>query len=201
MGAALALIASILAARSCGGGSGATTPRGNGPLEVLTHLGPPPAARGGPGPWLDRYHGLCGRLAEDTAPAPDDPSATSMTSPATSPRVFGAAQISRAAGDLVLDTEVLVDRAGSYWAYAELWAGSDGSRPIAFARRRIPHLKPGLHAIRLLFGGAIIREAGVDGPYFVRRLVLNQVDGHPPREVGRAPQLKSDPAWRALDFE
>jgi hypothetical protein len=199
VGAALALIAAILAARSCGGESVESTPRGSGPLEVLTSLRPPPAAQGGPGPWLDRYQGLCGRLAEDTTP--DDPPTASMTSPATSPPVFRATQISRVAGDLVLDTEVLVDRGGSYWAYAELWAGSDGSRPIAFARRRIPHLKPGLHSIRLLFGGAIIREASVDGPYLVRRLILNQVDGHPPREVGRAPHLQSDAAWRALDFE
>jgi hypothetical protein len=198
-GAALALIASILVTRACGGGTIETPPRGLGPLEGLTAPGRPPAVRGGPGPWIDRYQGLSGRLAEDATP--DDRAITRGTPSATTTPVFRSAQILRVAGDLVLDAEVRLDRAGTYWAYAELWAGPDGSRPIAFARRRFPHLGPGLHSIRLLFGGAVIREANADGPYRIRRLILNQVDGHPPREVGRGPQIQGDPSWRAQDFE
>ena len=100
----------------------------------------------------------------------------------------------------MLDADVRVDRPGTYWAYAELWAGSPGARPIAFARRRFPHLEPGHHRISLLFGGAIIRNAQVDGPYVVRRLLLSQVDQHPPRPLGPATALPDGVIGRASDF-
>lgn len=101
----------------------------------------------------------------------------------------------------MLDVDALVDRPGSYWAYGELWAGSDEQRPIAFARRRLPHLERGRHPIRLLFGGAIIRKAQADGPYLVRRLLLSQVDQHPPRAVGPAIDVPGGASGRASDFQ
>ena len=35
---------------------------------------------------------------------------------------------------LVVTTSAVIERPGTYWAYAELWGGVDGNRPIAFAR-------------------------------------------------------------------
>jgi hypothetical protein len=40
----------------------------------------------------------------------------------------------------------------------------------------------GKRRLSLLFGGAILKEAGVDGPYVVRNLRFQQVDTHPPHE-------------------
>jgi hypothetical protein len=109
------------------------------------------------------------------------------------------AQVVRRDGDVVIDTEMVIERPGTYWAYAELWGGPEGDRPVAFARERLPNLSRGRHPIALRFGGLIIRDSGVDGPYRVRNLQLKQVDTHPPHE-SEPETLPATPAWRATDF-
>jgi hypothetical protein len=108
-------------------------------------------------------------------------------------------QVVRREGDLLVQTAALIERPGTYWAYAELWGGADGDRPIAFARERLASLRRGRHAFTLRFGGLIVRDSGVDGPYRVRNLQLKQVDTHPPHE-GEPESLPATPAWRASDF-
>jgi hypothetical protein len=85
-------------------------------------------------------------------------------------------------GNLVLTADLKIERAGTYWAYAELWGGTGEPRPIAFARERLERLERGPHRVELLFGGQILREAGVDAPYTLRNLRLKQVDTHPAQE-------------------
>ena len=108
--------------------------------------------------------------------------------------------VQRVGGDLVLNAEAVIQRPGSYWAYAELW-GEDGQRPVAFARERLANLSAGRHAIRLLFGGLVIRDSRVDGPYVVRNLRFQQVDTHPPHEATTPDErLLPTPPWKATDF-
>jgi hypothetical protein len=118
-------------------------------------------------------------------------------------------RVARDGGDLVVTTQAVIDRPGSYWAYAELWgAGQPGDRaaegqperPVAFARVRLPNLPAGRHPVRLLFGGLVIRDSGVDGPYVVRNLRFQQVDTHPAHEAPPRDALPPTPAWKAGDF-
>ena len=109
--------------------------------------------------------------------------------------------IARKDGDLVVNTAAVIERPGTYWAYAELWGGSDGDRPIAFARERLTNLAAGRHTLALRFGGRIVRDSGVDGPYVVRNVQFKQVDTHPPHEAEPQAALPATPPWRADDFE
>jgi hypothetical protein len=114
-------------------------------------------------------------------------------------------RLEREAGDLVLTVEAVIQRAGSYWAYAELWGeGGTGDasddRPVAFARERLPNLSAGRHPVKLLFGGLVIRDSGVDGPYVVRNVRFSQVDTHPPHEATAGDSLPPTPPWRAAEF-
>ncbi len=110
-------------------------------------------------------------------------------------------EVARKGGDLVVETTALIERPGSYWAYAELWGGSDGDRPIAFARERLVDLGAGHHPLTLRFGGLIVRDSGVDGPYVVRNLQFKQVDTHPPHEAEPQAALPVTPPWRSTDFQ
>ncbi|HEY0710914.1 MAG TPA: hypothetical protein VGG33_29195 [Polyangia bacterium] len=110
------------------------------------------------------------------------------------------AKVARDAGDLALTITADVARAGTYHAFAELW-GAGGETAVAFARERLPALTPGRHEIVLRFGGRILRDAGVDGPYVVRNLRLMQVDTHPAQEGEPIPVLPPSPAWPARSFE
>jgi hypothetical protein len=103
-------------------------------------------------------------------------------------------------GDLVLSLTASVSRAGSYFVYAELWGGKDAAEPIAFARDRLPALGGGQQRLSLRFGGRILHDAGVDGPYVVRNVRLQQVDTHPAHEADPIAQLPVTPAWRADSF-
>jgi hypothetical protein len=109
-------------------------------------------------------------------------------------------QTQREGGDLRVLAQVEISRAGTYWAYAELWGGEGGRRPIAFARDRFENLPVGPRTIELTFGGLIIRESNIDGPYTVRNVRLMQVDAVPPQESEPVRELPPTPPWRASEF-
>jgi hypothetical protein len=109
-------------------------------------------------------------------------------------------EVTRREGDLVVTTSAVIERPGTYWAYAELWGGIDGNRPIAFARERLTDLRTGRHKVELRFGGLIVRDSGVDGPYLIRNLQFKQVDTHPPHEADPVAALPATPPWPATDF-
>ncbi len=110
------------------------------------------------------------------------------------------ARVARRAGDLALTVPAYIDRPGTYWMYAELWGGEDGTRPIAFARQRFEGMAAGARPLTISFGGAIIRQSGIDGPYLVRNIRFQQVDSCPPREQEPIASLAPTQAWRATDF-
>lgn len=99
--------------------------------------------------------------------------------------------------DLVLSVDIRVAKRGSYWAGAELWVDE---RPVAQAQLRLGELEPGEYPVALLFGGQVLRDSQVDGPYTVRNLRLNQVDSVPPQESTPIAELEATPAWRATEF-
>jgi hypothetical protein len=111
-----------------------------------------------------------------------------------------AARVEKRGGDLALTVPADLDRPGTYWMYAELWGGVDGTRPIAFARERFERLPSGARTLSISFGGAIIRDTGVDGPYVVRNLRFQQVNAFPPQEQEPIWSLPPTLAFRADDF-
>jgi hypothetical protein len=111
-----------------------------------------------------------------------------------------SAVLAPADGDLRLQITADVKRAGTYFLYAELWGGKDGQQPIAFARDRLSGVDEGQRPVELRFGGRILREAGIDGPYVVRNLRLQQVDTHPAHEADPIRALPPSPAWPASSF-
>jgi hypothetical protein len=111
-----------------------------------------------------------------------------------------AARVERRGGNLALLVPANIAVPGTYWMYAELWGGPEGTRPIAFARERFEGMPAGASMPTLLFGGAIIRDSGLDGPYVIRNLRFQQVDAFPPQEQEPVPALPATPAYRASDF-
>jgi hypothetical protein len=111
------------------------------------------------------------------------------------------ARVERRAGDLALTVPAYIDRPGTYWMYAELWGGEDGTRPIAFARQRFEGMATGARPLTVSFGGAIIRHSGIDGPYVVRNVRFQQVGSFPPQEQEPIAVLGPTQAWRANDFD
>jgi hypothetical protein len=113
-----------------------------------------------------------------------------------------ATTVTRDGGDLVVRAPLQIDRAGTYFLYAELWGGSDGAgrQPVAFARDRLVDVSPGPRTAELRFGGAIVADSHVDGPYVVRNLRLQQVDTHPAHEGDPVAALPPTPAWPAREF-
>lgn len=103
-------------------------------------------------------------------------------------------------GNLQLDVQLRVERPGTYFVSAELWGGPTGALPIAFARERLERLTPGIRHVTLMFGGKIIRDSGIDGPYVVRNVQLMQVDAVPPHESEPIDALPSTRAFDADDF-
>jgi hypothetical protein len=103
-------------------------------------------------------------------------------------------------GNLELAVTLVVDRPGTYFATAELWGGPEAGSPIAFARERLEKLTPGVHHVTLLFGGQIVRDSGIDGPYAVRNVRLLQVDTIPPHESEPIAVLPATYDYRARDF-
>jgi hypothetical protein len=111
------------------------------------------------------------------------------------------ARVERRSGDLALTVPAYIDRPGTYWMYAELWGGEDGTRPIAFARQRFEGQAAGARPLTISFGGAIIRHSGIDGPYLVRNVRFQQVDSFPPQEQEPIASLAPTQAYRATDFD
>jgi len=111
-----------------------------------------------------------------------------------------AARVEKHAGDLELTVPARIEMPGTYWMYAELWGGEEGTRPIAFARQRFEGLTSGARPLSISFGGAIIRHSAVDGPYLVRNLRFQQVDSFPPQEQEPVPVLAPTQAYRATEF-
>jgi hypothetical protein len=106
----------------------------------------------------------------------------------------------REGSDLVLDLGFTVSQHGRYWIYAELWGGQDGEIPIAFGRRQLGELGTGYQSQTLLFGGRIIRDRGVDGPFVIRNVTVARVDTVPPHVAPRIDQTPPTPAWAATEF-
>ncbi len=110
------------------------------------------------------------------------------------------ARVERRGGNLVLEVPASIDRPGTYWMYAELWGGKGFASPIAFARDRFERLPAGDRPLSIFFGGAVVRDRGLDGPYLVRNLRFQQVDAFPPQEQEPIAQLLPTAAFRAGEF-
>jgi hypothetical protein len=74
-------------------------------------------------------------------------------------------------GNLVVEAEIDVARAGRFHLEATLYS-RDGSRALAWAQGAT-ELEPGVHWIALPYYGLILREQGLDGPYLVRYAALS----------------------------
>ncbi len=111
-----------------------------------------------------------------------------------------SATVQKHDGDITVSFRAQVDTPGTYWGYAELWGGEDGAKPVAFARERWENVARGEPTFTLTFGGLIIRDSKVDGPYIVRNVRFMQVDSFPPQENDPIPELPPTPAWHAADF-
>ena len=112
-----------------------------------------------------------------------------------------AAKVEKHGGDLTLIVPARIEKGGTYWMYAELWGGPGGERPIAFARDRFENLPAGVRPLAISFGGAVVRESAIDGPYLVRNLRFQQVDAFPPQEGEPVAALAPTAAYRAAEFE
>ena len=111
-----------------------------------------------------------------------------------------AARVEQQRGDLQLTVPAEIRQAGAYCMYAELWGGPAGTRPIVFARQQFEDLPAGVRPLSLSFAGAIIRHTGIDGPYLVRNLQLQPIDGTARDEQEPIPSLPPTAAYRAADF-
>jgi len=103
-------------------------------------------------------------------------------------------------GNLELSLGLQVEGTGNYMASAELWAGPKGDKPVAFARLRLEGLSVGTQRVPLLFGGRVIRDSALDGPYTVRNIQLMQVDSIPPHGADPIEELPKTRAFQATDF-
>jgi hypothetical protein len=110
------------------------------------------------------------------------------------------ARVERRATDLVMTVPVTIERPGAYFGYAELWGGQDALSPVAFGRERVVFAEAGEQVFTFLFGGAVIRESGVDGPYLVRNVRFMQVDSIPPQEQPPVEEMTPTEAWHANEF-
>ncbi len=111
-----------------------------------------------------------------------------------------SARVQRRGGNLVLEISAGIDRPGTYWMYAELWGGEKFNTPIAFGRDRFERLPAGDRLLSIFFGGAMVRDSGLDGPYLIRNLRFQQVDAFPPQEAEPIVQLPPTAAFRATEF-
>jgi hypothetical protein len=108
--------------------------------------------------------------------------------------------VTRNAHDVLLRFDTEIGRPGNYYAEAELWSTGPSARPIAFGRLRSDGLARGPHHWELMFGGLILRDTGIDGPYVIKRLVLMQVDTDPPHQSQPIAVVRETPRWTAASF-
>ena len=106
--------------------------------------------------------------------------------------------INSSRGSIVVDLPVVIAQAGSYTFYAELWA--EGDAPVCFALEPAKELGVGRHVVELLFGGNIIRDRGLDGPYAIRNLRVRNIASYPFEEADPVELLGMTPAWKAATF-
>jgi hypothetical protein len=71
---------------------------------------------------------------------------------------------------------------------------------VAQAQLRLGELEPGDYPLTLLFGGQVLRDSQIDGPYTVHNVRLNQVDSIPPQEATPITELEPTPDLRADEF-
>jgi len=109
-------------------------------------------------------------------------------------------EVAKTSEGFVLRVDAVIAQEGTYWAYAEAWGGENGDRPLAFGRIRRENLDPGTHTFELLFGGAIIADRGIDGPYAIRNLRFMRVDTVPPQEQEPIDPAATTPPWSAESF-
>ncbi len=109
--------------------------------------------------------------------------------------------VERDGTDIVLRFAVMTTREATFWGYSELWGGPEGGTAIAFGSDRFVAMPAGRHAVTLRFGGAIIHDRGVDGPYIVRNVKWMQVDAIPPQETEPILELPPTPDWPASSFQ
>lgn len=115
--------------------------------------------------------------------------------------VESSCRLERPHGDIVLRFDIQVRRPGTYYAEAEIWSTGENARAIAFGRERMVGLSQGTHSVELLFGGLVLRDTGIDGPYAIRNLELMQVDTLPPHQSPVIRVVAETPAWLASTFQ
>jgi hypothetical protein len=93
-------------------------------------------------------------------------------------------------GSLIVGVGVTVDAPGRFKVIGSLY-GPDGERAIAFAQQAVP-LERGERSVPLEFFGKILHDAGVDGPYVLRYVML--FEEHPDRGT-YAPGVTIDRAY------
>jgi hypothetical protein len=105
------------------------------------------------------------------------------------------------AGDVVFSMQVEVLATGNYYARAELWGeGPAGPAVIAVARDTWRALPAGAHRLTLRFGGAIVRDAGIDGPFRIRSVELYRTDTTPPHVAPPIREAASTPPYRSTEL-
>ena len=72
--------------------------------------------------------------------------------------------------------------------------------PIGFAKAEAANLSAGRFDAALMFGGNIIRDSGVDGPYVVRNVRVRQISEFPFAEAEPVAVLLTTPNWNASAF-
>lgn len=73
-------------------------------------------------------------------------------------------------GNLVIEVEVSVERAGAFHMEGSLY-DAEGKRALVWASAQV-ELAPGRHWVALRFYGLALREAELSGPYMLRRVSL-----------------------------
>ncbi len=107
----------------------------------------------------------------------------------------------RKGGNIELALPVQIESAGDYTFYAELWGGDDGAMSVAFGMDKGENLARGRYVAKITFGGLVIKDRAVNGPYVVRNVRVRQVSAFPFVEADPVPVLLKTPAWEAETFQ
>jgi hypothetical protein len=99
-------------------------------------------------------------------------------------------------GSLVVGAGVSIDAPGRFKVIASLYSG-DGQQALVFAQNSV-QLDAGERSIPLTFFGKILHDAGVDGPYQLRYMML--FEEHPDKGVYE-PGTTVDPAYTTRAYK